>query len=186
MSVEVKVTRTVPDSVWTEALKALFDDLIHRAHGYATAYAPTDKGKLKQSLAPQAAGKMDGGAWPQWASYGPKITNPPYAGYLNAGSYTRTWVPPKAAIQRWGKLKSMAADDAKGIWGGMFHAKPKVVHYHYVGQPESKPPDTTSDQYGLRTAGWFNPSVVTAMTKGGDMDRAADAFAARIERAWNG
>lgn len=186
--VEVKVTRSVPDSVWTDALKALFDDLINRAHGYATAYAPVDMGKLRQSLSIQAGAKMDGGAWPKWASYGPKITNPPYPGYLNAGSYTRTWVPPFNPINRWARRKGMTDIDSAYLWNGMFSRgrAPKVVHYHYVGQPEQRPPDTTSDQYGLRTKGWFNPSVVTALKKSGDADKAADAFKARIERAWNG
>ena len=188
MSVEVKVTRWVPDSVWTGALTALFDDIIRRAAEYADAYAPHDKGKLSQSLSPQVATKIDGGAWPKWATYAPKVTNPPYPGFLNAGGYVRTWVPPRGAIGRWGQLKGFDAATTSGIFGGMVANKgrPVPVEYHYVAQPRKRPPAATNDQYGLLTKGWFNPSVPKALKDTGDLQQAADAFAARIEKAWNG
>ena len=186
MSVEVKVTRWVPDSVWTGALTALFDDIIHKAAEYADVYAPHDNGTLAQSLAPQVATKIDGGAWPKWATYAPKVTNPPYPGFLNAGGYVRTWVPPRGAIAAWGAKKGM--DNIGGLYGGMIRSKgrPVPVEYHYVAQPQKRPPAATSDQYGLKTKGWFNPSVSMALERSGDLQREADKFAERIEKAWNG
>lgn len=183
MSVEVRVTRRVPDSVWTDALKALYTDCVYRAAGYAQEYAPRAKGTMLRTLNPQSSMTVDGGAWPAWAKYKPKIGNPPYAGYLNAGSYVRTWVPPRGVITKWAQKKGL---DGGATWGNMLRRRGKKVWYHYINNPGKSPPKTTTDEYGRRTAGWFDPSVPYAMKASGDMDAIAEAFKARIESAWNG
>lgn len=187
MSVDVKVTRWVSESAWTTALQHLFERLIYNAAEIAADYAPVDMGKLKQSLNPQSAGTVDGGAWPAWARFGPKGDAATYGGYLNAGSYVRTWVPPLGAIVGWGIRKGMQPIEYAGIWNGMYTRgrNPKTVYYHYVGGPAKAPMSAHQDQYGQRTQGWFNPSVIEAMERGPTQE-AADKFAAEIERAWNG
>jgi hypothetical protein len=184
MSVEVKVTRSVSDDVWSRALKTMFEALIYDAAALAQSYAPTDMGKLKQSLNPQSA-QVDGSAWPQWAKYGPKGAAAKYGGYLNAGSYVRRKRPPKAVIHRWLKLRGNANPTPQQVNAVWWNMKPgKRVTFHYIGQPSSSPLRSERGPHGLMTKGWFNPNVKEAMERG-PAQKAADDFAAAIERAWN-
>jgi len=184
MSTEVKVTRWVADGVWTKALTNLFQTLIYNAAEIAQDYAPSDMGKLKQSLNPQAAGTVDGGAWPAWAKFGPKGDAARYGGYLNAGSYVRTWVPPVAALNRWVAMRDLDIS-GKALQASMRRNLGKTVYYHYIGNPNLSPVSAQHDAFGQRTQGWFNPSVVEAMERG-PAQEAADKFKEEIERAWNG
>lgn len=189
MSVEVTVTKDVPDSVWTKALNGLFEDLVRAGAEAAQNYAPTDMGKLKQSLNPQQADVVvESGAWPTWATYGPKGDPATYGGYLNAGSYVRTWVPPIDALTRWVTLKKFAS--GKGA-RRMAHAIQKrmalnlgaTVRYHYIANPNASPIGASHDDRGTQTKGWFTPSVPKAL-EAGPIDKALDDFAREIEGAW--
>jgi len=185
--VVVRVTRRVPDDVWTQALERMFKALIYKAAEYGKDFVPVDRGAGRRSLSPQSADvKVDGGKWPSWASYGPKVNATPYLGYLNAGSYIRTWVPPFAAIQRWGGHKGMSAVEVGTIYGAIkWGPKPQKVTYHYVGNPNATPRKAGHDKYGTQTKGWFNPGVPDALRGGRDLDEAANDFARDIEKRWN-
>lgn len=184
--IEIRVTRSVPDDVWTTALRHLFEKVIYDAASLAQSYSPTDMGKLKQSLNPQRAGQVDGGQWPAWAKYGPKGEAAKYGGYLNVGSYTRKKRPPKAVVYRWMKLRNRGKDptpqEVNAVWWNM---KPgQKVTFHYIGHPSSTPLAMQRGPHGPMTKGWFNPSVPDAM-KRGPLQEAADQFKGEIERAWN-
>lgn len=184
-SVEVTVTREVPDSAWSEALRGLLTDLVYAGAEFATLYAPTDNGTLKKSLNPQSAIEIESSPFPTWSRFGPKGETAKYGGFLNVGGYIRKKRPPKAAVYRWLRLKNGADPDEKTVNAVWWSMKPgKEVTYHYIANPSATPRSGGGDAHGTRTKGWFIPGVIEAL-EAGPIDKALDAFAAAITKAWN-
>jgi hypothetical protein len=86
-ALELKVLRTVPDEYLQQPMRNLFQRLVRVGATLAAHRAPVDHGHLRRSTQPQQASvQVDSARVPKWALYGPKVLQPPYPGYLNAGT----------------------------------------------------------------------------------------------------
>lgn len=87
--VEVQVVRQVDlDRILGEATKRMLTALVYKAAAHAIDRSPVDKGTLRKGINPQSA-QYDGASIPTWATFGPKVQQPPYPAFLNAGEAKR-------------------------------------------------------------------------------------------------
>lgn len=84
--VKLEIVRAVPDRYLAEPMRRFHRRLIQAGATAAAVMAPVGTGHLRRSTQVQNARvDLDGATIPTWSLYGPKVLDPPYPGYLDAG-----------------------------------------------------------------------------------------------------